>query len=103
MFIRHTTTRNKKDEEKYENYRTEESVRQRTLLHLNTDLSLPKEKWVELSANTLTNWSLVSKAYCHTMTTSLNQHRGMPVKLLPNNRLQVKFLRAISVRQKPLP
>ncbi len=55
MFIRHTTTRNKKDGERYEtyrlveNYRTEKGVRQRTLLHLGSDLPLPKEKWAELS------------------------------------------------------
>jgi len=55
MFIRKTTTRHKKDGASYTTHRLVEStrvgekVRQRTLLHLAADFSIPRESWPALT------------------------------------------------------
>lgn len=51
MYIRRTTVKSRKDGRQYysyrlvETHRTEQSVRQRTLLNLGADFSLPREEW----------------------------------------------------------
>jgi len=55
MYIRQPTTRRKKDGSSYHSYRLVDStrigskVKQRTLLNLGTDFSLPREQWGELT------------------------------------------------------
>jgi transposase len=55
MYIRQTTTRRKKDGSSYQSYRLVDStrvgsqVKQRTLLNLGTDFSIPREQWGELT------------------------------------------------------
>ncbi len=55
MYIRQTTTRRKKDGGSYSSYRLVDStrigskVKQRTLLNLGADFSLPREQWGELT------------------------------------------------------
>lgn len=56
MYIRRTTIKSRKDGSQYYTYRlveserTEKGVRQRTLLNLGTDFSLPRDQWSELSS-----------------------------------------------------
>jgi len=55
MYIRQTTTRRKKDGSSYHSYRLVEStrvgskVKQRTLLNLGTEFTVPREQWGELT------------------------------------------------------
>jgi len=55
MYIRQTTTRRKKDGSSYQSYRLVDStrigsqVKQRTLLNLGADFSIPREQWAELT------------------------------------------------------
>ncbi len=56
MYIRRTSIKSRKDGRQYYTYRlveserTEKGVRQRTLLNLGTDFSLPREKWPEVAS-----------------------------------------------------
>ncbi|MDX8383547.1 MAG: IS1634 family transposase [Ghiorsea sp.] len=56
MYIRQTTTRRKKDESTYQTYRLVESIRigdkvkQRTLLNLGSDFSVPRDDWGDLTS-----------------------------------------------------